>query len=219
MVVKLRYLAPTATRGGTGDTPMRFFFEGLAATAIAEANRAELQKEAAEHPGSPPISDDPPFLLLVASARWWQLARRREAQKGAAWIRELERLASELVEQNGVQVLFASLVLDGDPGWEYDEKGPKLTGVPRLEAPWERNAGRIKPKSQPKSKLSTPVVEIVEADMSRAVRDYRPSESYQPGDRIRHPTLGEGVVQGDIGPGKVRVLFPERAATLVHQRA
>ena len=57
-----------------------------------------------------------------------------------------------------------------------------------------------------------------EPDYSRPVRSYGLSESYSPGDRIEHPTLGTGVVQGEVGPGKIQVLFGEKKSLLVHER-
>ena len=44
------------------------------------------------------------------------------------------------------------------------------------------------------------------------------SEKYAPADRISHPTLGLGVVQGVVGSGKVTVLFEDRKVVLVHGR-
>ncbi len=59
---------------------------------------------------------------------------------------------------------------------------------------------------------------VVEADLSRPVRDYRPSETFSPGDRMRHPKFGEGIVQAVVGPTKVQVLFDAEQKTLVHAR-
>jgi hypothetical protein len=50
------------------------------------------------------------------------------------------------------------------------------------------------------------------------VRSYALTEVYTSGDRIDHPTLGSGVVQGEAGPGKINVLFGERKSLLVHGR-
>ena len=50
------------------------------------------------------------------------------------------------------------------------------------------------------------------------VRAYLLTESYSAGDRISHPTLGTGVIQGSGGVGKVRVLFDEKKVVLVHER-
>ena len=60
---------------------------------------------------------------------------------------------------------------------------------------------------------------IVEADLSRPLRSYGIRESYAPGDRIDHPTLGMGVVQAIAGVGKISVLFDDRKSLLVHERA
>ena len=218
VVVKLKFAAPEATRGGTGDTPLRAFLDGLAQTAIASANREALGSELAAAQERT-LSDEPPIFALVASPRYWELCRKREAQKGAAWIKEIERLAHATEESIGVQVLYLAIDLEGDPGWEYGEEGPVLAAAPQLTAAWEARAGVVKPKAKPRSKAQTAAVEmIVEADLSRPVRAYLLTESYEAGDRISHPTLGTGVVQGSVGVGKVRVLFDDRKALLVHQR-
>lgn len=216
-VVRMKYLPREATRGGTGDTPLRNLLEGLALTAMAEANRADIQSEVNES-GGPEISDDPPMFILAASPRYWQLCRRREAQKGAAWIKEMERLARDIGEEFGVQVVFLGLEFDGNPEWEYDEEGPVLRRAPSLDPAWERLAGKVRPKAASRPKALDPADIIIEADYSKPVRGYAISESYEAGDRIDHPTLGSGVVQGGAGAGKIVVLFGERKSLLVHER-
>jgi hypothetical protein len=62
-------------------------------------------------------------------------------------------------------------------------------------------------------------VAIITPDLERPVRDYRITEHYVAGDRIQHPTLGTGVVQGGAGPGKISVHFDDRRSVLVHDRA
>jgi hypothetical protein len=218
VVAKLKFAAPGATRGGTGDTPLRAFLDGLALTAIASANRESLASELVA-PQQRTLSDEPAILALVATPRYWDLCRKREAQKGAAWIKEMERLASEVEEWIGLQVLYLAIDLEGDPGWEYGEEGPVLLAAPQLTTAWEARAGVVKPKAKPRSKSQASALEeIVEADLSRPIRAYLLTESYSAGDRISHPTLGTGVVQGSAGVGKVRVLFDEKKALLVHQR-
>lgn len=46
----------------------------------------------------------------------------------------------------------------------------------------------------------------VAADLSRPVRSYRVSEKFEVGDRIEHPTFGQGTVEVSE-PGKVTVFF------------
>jgi hypothetical protein len=216
VVVKVKFAAREATRGGTGDTPLRALLDGLAQSAMASANREALASELA---AGRPLSDQPPLLTLLASPRYWDLCRKREAQKGAAWIREMERLAREVEEWIGVQVLYQAIALEGDPGWEYGPEGPVLEAAPQLSVAWEARAGVVKPKAKPRPKAQDVALEeIVEADLSRPIRAYLLTESYSAGDRISHPTLGSGVVQGSAGTGKVRVLFDGRKALLVHQR-
>jgi hypothetical protein len=212
----LKYLEPAAARAGTGDTPLRFLLESLAHAAIAEANRAALASEAvAGH--SRLWSEAPPVVLLLASPRYWALCRRREAQKGAAWIHELERLLREVEQQIGVSMHFLGVQLEGDPGWSYDAAGAQLLAAPRFERAWEPGAGRVRPRPRPRPKATEPVELVIEADLSRPVRAYGPHESYHPGDRIEHPTLGLGVVTKSF-PGKVEVRFAEATSRLVAGR-
>ena len=217
-LVKLRFLEPTATRCGVGDTPLRALLEALAYGAIAASNRSALDQEISSR-FERSVGDAPPLLLLLASPRYWELCRKREAQKGAAWIKELERLARELEEENGVAVRFHSLRLEGDPGWSYDEQGAVLNGAPRLAPAWETTAGRVRPRARPRAKKPVaPADQVVEPDFSRPVRTYALTESYAAGDRIAHPKLGDGVVQGTAGHGKIRVRFDSKNSLLVHER-
>ena len=101
-------------------------------------------------------------------------------------------------------------------GWTYDDEGAVLSGPVTLDKAWETGAGKLKPK--PKPKKADPADEIVEADLSRPIRPYNIRESFQSGDRIAHKTLGEGVVQGVTGRGKIAVLFGEEKKLLIHER-
>ena len=215
-IVRLKYLEPEATRGGAGDTPLRMLLAGLATAAAADANAKALRAEIEERTGRT-TGDEAPTLILAASPRYWEICRKREAQKGAAWVRELERLAREIGESIGVEVLFVGLELEGSPGWEYAEDGPVLHKPPRVRRAWELGAGKLRPK--PKTKKADPGVTVVEADLARPARSYQASDSYQPGDRIDHPTLGQGVVQAVVGRGKISVLFGADSKLLVHERS
>jgi hypothetical protein len=218
-LVLVRYVAPSSTRVGTGETPLRTLLEGLAHTAVAMANQPALAAEIEERTGRK-TSDAPPYLLLLGSQRYWELCRKREAQRGAAWIQQMERLAKEIEEKLGVSVRYLALKLQGDPGWSYSEGRPGFDAEPRIGPAWDAGAGRIRPKAKPRAggKAAAPSVTVVEPDLSRPVRDYRISEHYVAGDRIQHPTLGSGVVQGTAGPGKISVNFDDRRSVLVHDR-
>ena len=97
---------------------------------------------------------------------------------------------------------------------------PAFDAEPRIGPAWDAGAGRIKPKARSRARRSTatPSVTVITPDLSRPVRDYRISEHYVAGDRIQHPTLGTGVVQGGAGPGKINVHFDDRRSVLVHDR-
>jgi hypothetical protein len=217
-VAQIRYVAPDAPRAGTGDTPLAAALEALARAAVASANRATLSVEIAGACGRTP-ADSPACAAVIGSPRSWELCRRREAQKGAAWIHELERIARELEEASGISLYFLAVRLEGNPGWSYPEAWPVLDAPPRLQPAWETSAGRVRPKPPPRPKPGAPVEVRVEADLSRPVRGYAASESYAAGDRIAHPKLGLGVVQGAAGTGKISVFFDDRKVLLVHGRA
>jgi hypothetical protein len=219
-LVTLRFLAPSATRVGTGDTPLRALLESLAHAAVAEANREAVVGELAARTERT-IADGPPIVALLGSQKYWELCRKREAQRGAAWIRELERLATEIEAACGVSIRYWALRVQGDPGWDYETGTPVFEGDPRILPAWEHGAGRVRPKAKARNRRSTAAAadEIVEADLDRPVRSYALTDHFDAGDRIDHPTLGLGVVQGIAGPGKINVLFDERKSVLVHDRA
>jgi hypothetical protein len=220
-VAVVRWLAPSATRVQTGDTPLRALLEGLAWVAGVEANRESLSAELAEKT-SEAISPAPPALLIIGSFRWWELSRKREAQKGAAWIKEIERLSREIGAKLDIPVRFLTLRSPGDPGFSHETGAPRLDGDPRLEPAFELGADKVRPKSAPsgrKKKSSGPTAPVrVDADLARPIRPYTASEHFAAGDRVQHAALGLGVVQGSAGLGKVRIQFDAREAVLVHDR-
>ncbi len=215
-VLILKYLEPDANRSGAGDTPLRLVLQGLAHAAAVDANREALRAEIKEAVGKT-TGEEAPAIVIAASPRYWELCRKREAQKGAGWIRELERIAREVGETIGVEILFVGLTTETVPGWDYDDEGPQLTGSVGFEKAWETGAGKLKPK--PKKKKIDPADEIVEADLSKPLLSYSIRDSYDRGDRIRHKNLGEGVVQGVVGRGKIAVMFGEEKKLLIHERA
>jgi len=215
-VIVVKYVPPSATRGGTGDTPLRALLEGMAAAAFVDANREAVSDEVMAA-SDRTVSSEAPALILLGNARYWEICRKREAQKGAGWIRELERIGRESSEVIGVEVLYLGLDVEGDPPWTYGEEGPELAAEPQLTTAWEARAGKLKPKPKPRPRSGDEDV-LVEADLSRPPRAYGIRESYAPGDRIEHPTLGTGVVQAIAGIGKISVLFDERKSLLVHER-
>jgi len=60
---------------------------------------------------------------------------------------------------------------------------------------------------------------MIEADFSRPPRSFDPRETYQAGDRLRHASFGEGVVQAVTGGTKIRVHFGSGEKLLVHARS
>ena len=224
-VAVLKYLEPDATRSGAGDTPLRLMLQGLAHAAAIDANGEALRAEIAEATGKT-TGGEAPAVIIAASPKYWELCRKREAQKGAGWIRELERIAREIGETIGTEVFFVGMTLesadsedseDSGTGWDYDDEGPILKSKLGFVKAWETGAGKLKPK--PKPKKIDPADVIVEADPSKPLLPYSIRDSYERGDRINHKNLGEGVVQGVTGRGKIAVMFGDERKLLIHERA
>lgn len=215
-LIGLAHVEPDAARAGTGETPLRALLEGLASAAVAWANRDALRQEIADAVARE-LGDEAPLLLLLGAPRYWELCRRRSAQKGAAWIHQMDRLAREIEAGVGVRVQYLALepvpvALDAE-GW------PALAAAPRIAPAWDEFAGRVRPKPPPRPKpRKEPEETIVAGDPSRPVRSYAMSERYEAGDRVAHPLFGEGVVQGPAGPGKIKVRFEGQPRVLVHER-
>jgi hypothetical protein len=85
----------------------------------------------------------------------------------------------------------------------------KLRGgaAPRIAAP-RRAGSRAAVASRP----------LVAPDPSRPVRPYRAGDVYAVAERIEHPTLGSGVVERVLGPGKIQVFFTGGSRVLAQAR-
>jgi hypothetical protein len=213
VVVVLKFVQPKATRGTTGDTPLRGLLEGLAYAAILSANIDAVIEDAKSELGRK-ISNATPLVLVIGNLRYWELCRKRDAQSGAAWIAEMERLAREIGTSIEVDLRFLGIELAGDPGWKTEDSKPELEGAPELLAAWEPGAGRPKARARGRATGN----EIIEADPSRPTRKYAMIDTFSSGDTIEHHTLGRGVVQRELGPAKIEVLFDGQRKVLVHKR-
>ncbi len=79
----------------------------------------------------------------------------------------------------------------------------------------ERVAREPKERS---ARASLPSGPRVPADPLRAIRDYKPRETYTAGDTIMHVTFGRGVVEAATPDGKIEVFFDDQRRVLVHAR-
>lgn len=58
----------------------------------------------------------------------------------------------------------------------------------------------------------------VAADLSRAVKPYAISETFVVGERVEHPSFGQGVVEITTEPGKCTVFFATGRRVLAHNK-
>ena len=217
VVIAAALVAAEDRRIRTGDTPLHLLLRSLAQAAFLHAHRATLTEILETRCGLPVDLEQPPEVAVLATPHYWELCRKREAQRGAAWIGQMERLAREISSQVGVPVFYWALeVADAKPS---DEKvaAERADGSPptTLGPAWEESAARLRARPRSKKARASAEDAIIESDLTRPVRSYAMEESYVPGDRIEHPSLGLGVVQAIAGARKVRVLFGEQIRVLV----
>jgi hypothetical protein len=86
---------------------------------------------------------------------------------------------------------------------------PKEKRQPSLATP--------RPPREPKAPVERFEKPAVAADLSKPVRPYRASEQFEIGDRVEHPSFGQGVVEL-AEPGKITVFFASGRRVLVQAK-
>jgi hypothetical protein len=76
----------------------------------------------------------------------------------------------------------------------------------------------IRPVREPKAPVERFEKPAVTADLSKATKPYRASELYEVGERIEHPSFGQGVIE-IAEPGKITVFFASGRRVLVQAKA
>ena len=76
----------------------------------------------------------------------------------------------------------------------------------------------IRPPREPKAPVERFEKPAVTADLSRPAKPYRASELYEVGERIDHPSFGQGVIEISE-PGKITVFFGSGRRVLVQAKA
>lgn len=94
-------------------------------------------------------------------------------------------------------------VLCKECGAQHRYRNPNAGATPKRSTA----SGEAKPRAPRAEKVverfATPAVA---ADLSLPVRTYKASEAFTPGERVDHPTFGQGVVEL-AEPGKVTIFF------------
>jgi transcription elongation factor Elf1 len=105
---------------------------------------------------------------------------------------------------------------EGEERVDAEVKPKKVVAARKSSSPRKPTAAASAAKSG--GKKATHDEPLVEPDLSRPIRLYKMSESYEPGDRVEHPKFGQGVVELLSGPGKMTVFFEDGRRTLAHHR-
>lgn len=79
----------------------------------------------------------------------------------------------------------------------------------------ETKTAAAKPAAKPVERFEKPAVA---ADLSKPSRTYRASESFDVGERVDHPSFGQGVIELSE-PGKITVFFASGRRVLVHAKS
>jgi predicted nucleic acid-binding Zn-ribbon protein len=101
-------------------------------------------------------------------------------------------------------------VLCKECGAQHRYKHPNKVPTPRRSAS-STSAPRPSREQRVVQRFDTPAVA---ADLSKAVRTYRPTEKFVVGERVEHPTFGQGVVES-LELGKMTVFFAVGRKVLV----
>lgn len=101
-------------------------------------------------------------------------------------------------------------VLCKECGAQHRYKHPNKVPTPRRSAS-TTSAPRPSREQKVVKRFDTPAVA---ADLSKAVRTYKPTERFVVGERVEHPTFGQGVVES-LDPGKMTVFFAVGRKVLV----
>ncbi len=75
----------------------------------------------------------------------------------------------------------------------------------------------IRPPKEPKAPVERFEKPSVAADLTRPARPYRASEKFEVGERIDHPSFGQGVIE-IAEPGKITVFFATGRRVLVQAK-
>jgi hypothetical protein len=95
-------------------------------------------------------------------------------------------------------------------------------GYHRYKSPAGAKAAAKKPSTsrprEPKAVVEKHEAPAVAADLSKPVRRYSANDRYEVGERVEHPTFGQGVVETTTEPGKMTVFFASGRKVLVHDK-
>jgi hypothetical protein len=91
---------------------------------------------------------------------------------------------------------------------------PKEVRQPSMFAPKAPRAAAATSTKAPVERFEKPAVA---ADLTRPVRTYRASEKFEVGERVEHPSFGQGVVEVSE-PGKVTIFFGTGRRVLVQSK-
>jgi hypothetical protein len=91
---------------------------------------------------------------------------------------------------------------------------PKEKRQPSMTTPKPERAAKVTSSKAPVERFERPAVV---ADLSKPVRSYRASERFEVGERVEHPTFGQGVVEVSES-GKVTLFFATGRRVLVQAK-
>lgn len=154
VVFDLKYVEAEARRTRTGDTPLRSLLQTLAHCAIVHANREAIAAELQERTTRSINLELRPELIVLGTPRYWELCRKREAQKGAVWIQQMDRLAGEITEA----VATPRLLYGASPARRSDRgDGRRRVARAQRAGTAARGLGRVRRPNQAQAEVATQI--------------------------------------------------------------
>ena len=99
-------------------------------------------------------------------------------------------------------------------GGYHKYKSPFSEALQKDAAQPARKPPARTPRDQPVERIAKPAVA---PDLSKPVRQYRPTEKFEVGERVDHPSFGQGVVEV-IDGAKATIFFATGRKVLVHDK-
>ncbi len=89
---------------------------------------------------------------------------------------------------------------------------------PKSSSGQRSNSGSPKAAPTPRRTRGPEIVPKIAPNLDKAPQEYSIKTTFAPGDRIIHPSFGEGLVEEIAGVGKISVYFPGERRLLAHGR-
>ena len=134
MIIEMKVMQRNGSRG---ETPLAAMIQGLRYAALVQANQDAIAREAKNRLNVAVTAEQPPVVQILAPEDWWcgwtELSSKTRSKAGS-WEPKLVMLASEIEEQVGVNIEYATLKVERKQlTFGGDGQPPRLERIPELK--------------------------------------------------------------------------------------